>query len=286
MEKLDAHQHFWDMQRCEYPWLGPELGPIFRNFVPDDLAPTLAESGVSGTIAVQATHSQVETEWYLELAQNYPFIKGVVGWLDLTAYDFEEKLDTLATKGPLCGLRHQVHDEPQVEWLLQPKVLRGLRLLAAKDYTFDLLVRPPHLPMLPALFEAVPNGRWVIDHLAKPLIKSGELEPWLTDMRRVAYHPNVYCKVSGMITEADHQNWTVDNIRPYFEAVLQMFGPKRLLYGSDWPVCLLAGRYQQVHDLVASLIAALSSDEQAAIWAGTARQAYRGLRTADCGIYD
>ncbi len=275
MLKIDAHQHFWNLQRFEYPWLTPDLPTLYRNFEPDDLAPELTSNDISGTIVVQATHSEAETAWFLALAEANPFIKGVVGWLDLTAYNLEERLDRALAQGPLCGVRHQVHDEPDVEWLLQGKVVRGLRLLAEKNLTYDLLLRPPHLKILPALFEAVPSARWVIDHLAKPLIKRGEIEPWLTDLKRVSYYPNVYCKVSGMITEADHANWTIEDIRPYFEQVLRLFGPSRLLFGSDWPVCLLAGSYSRVNALLAQLVATLSETEQAAIWGQTALEAYR-----------
>ncbi len=275
MLKIDAHQHFWKLKEFNYPWLTSELTTLYRDFEPADLKPSLDENSVSGTIVVQATHSRAEAEWFLRLANENSFIKGVVGWVDLAAYDLDEQLEMLAAKGPLCGIRHQVHDEADPRWLLQGKILRGLRLVAHKELVYDLLLRPPHLKILPELFEAVPNMRWVIDHLAKPEIKSGQLEPWLSDLKRAAAYPNVYCKVSGMITEADQQNWTVADLRPYFEAVLRLFGPSRLLFGSDWPVCLLAGNYSQVNQAMTELTASLSETEQAAIWAQTAHGVYK-----------
>jgi L-fuconolactonase len=277
MYKLDSHQHFWDKDAFPYPWLKPDNNNIlYRNFTPPDLAPHLAETGVNGTIVVQATHHRGETEWFLKLAQQYEFIKGVVGWVDLTAYDIDEQLDRLIElgAGKLCGIRHQVHNEADPNWSVQPSVIRGLRILASKNLPFDLLFRPPHLKLLPELSRAVPEMRWVINHIAKPLIKDGVTEPWAEDMRQAAYLPNVYCKVSGMITEADHANWTVANIRPYFEQVLEFFKPNRLMWGSDWPVCTRAGTYRQVHDLMVELVAPLSENEQAAIWGKTAQEFY------------
>jgi L-fuconolactonase len=273
--KIDAHQHFWNLEKLAYPWLSPDATVLYRNFTPADLAPELAACGIDGTVFVQATHAEVEIDWVFELARENPFIKGVVGWLDITAPDLGEKLAAYRAKGPLCGIRHQVHDEPDPRWLLRPDVIDGLKLLAKQDVTFDLLLRPVHLPFIPELLRAVPDGHWVIDHISKPEIKDGKIEPWFQDLRRVAEFPNVYCKISGMITEADHANWTIENIRPYFERVLEMFGPKRLLYGSDWPVCLLAGSYRQVYELAAALTASLSQDEQAAFWGGTAQQVYK-----------
>ncbi len=273
MLKIDTHQHFWDLQRLTYPWLKPDMQPLYRNYVPSDLAPSLAACGVSGTIVVQATHDVAETEWLLSLAREASFIKGVVGWFDLMSPDLEAQVEAAMGRAPFCGVRHQVHDEPDPEWLLQERVVRGLRVLGHRGLPYDLLVRPVHLPVLPTLFATVPNMTWVVDHIAKPEIAHAPMQPWLADLRRVAAYPNVFCKLSGMVTEA-RRNWTLDDIRPYFEHVLEMFGPSRLMFGSDWPVCLLAGSYQQVHDLAAQLSASLSSTEQEAIWSRTARAVY------------
>jgi L-fuconolactonase len=273
MYKIDSHQHFWDLQQLTYPWMSPDQKVLYRDYTPADLAPVLAEMGVAGTVVVQATHAVRETEWFLSLAQQAGFIRGVVGWVDLTAPDVGDQVDRLRAMGPLVGIRHQVHEEADNEWIVREPVLQGLNTLAARDMPYDLLVRPPHLPVLPRLFDAVPGMTWIVDHLAKPYIARGELQPWQDDLARVAQYPNVVCKVSGMTTEAGAA-WTVDDIRPYFDAVLAMFGPSRLMFGSDWPVCLLAGSYQQVHDLVVELVRELSPDEQSAIWSGTARRVY------------
>jgi L-fuconolactonase len=275
MQKIDAHQHFWNLQKFSYPWLKPELGVLYRNFEPADLAPELAANGIDRTIVVQIIVSPAETEWLLSLAQANSFIKGVVGGLDLAAYNLDEQLDRLLASGPLCGLRLQLQGEPDQEWTLPGKVARGLRLLADKGLACDLLLRSHHLKSLPALFEAVPEGRWVIDHLAKPPIKSGQMEPWLSDLRQASYYPNVYCKVSGLLTETDPSKNALDQIRPYFEHALELFGPSRLLFGSDWPVCLRATSYSEVHSLMENLIGALTPEAQAAIWAETALSVYK-----------
>lgn len=275
MQKIDAHQHFWNLQKFPYAWLKPESEVLYRNYEPADLAPELAANGVDGTVVVQAIASLAETEWLLSLAEANSFIKGVVGGLDLAAYNLDEQLDRLLANGPLCGLRLQLQGEPDKEWVLQSKVARGLRLLAARGLACDLLLDPHHLKSLPALFEAVPEGRWVIDHLAKPPIKSGEMEPWLSDLRQASYYPNVYCKVSGLLTGADPSKNPLEQIRPYFEHALELFGPSRLLFGSDWPVCLRTGSYSEVCNLMESLIGTLTPEAQAAIWGETALSVYK-----------
>jgi len=274
MLKIDAHQHFWNIETLHYPWLSSELGILYRTYEPTDLEPHITACQVQGTVVVQAAHDLRETAWLIELAQQTPWIMGVVGWVGLTADDLEAQLSGFLPSGMLCGVRHQVHDELDPEWALQANVVRGLKVLAQHGLPYDLLVRPPHLKHLPRLFEHVPDMRWIVDHCAKPEIAAGTLEPWLSDMRAVAHYPNVYCKVSGLITEADHATWTTTDIRPYVEAVLELFGPSRLLWGSDWPVCLLGGSYERVHSLVNELIAELTPTEQAAIWGGTARSVY------------
>ncbi len=274
MLKIDSHQHFWDLQKFDYPWLNPGMEPLYRNFGPEDLAARLNEQGITGTVAVQATHSQPETEWLMAFSRQYSFVKGVVGWVDLTSYDLDQKLSRLNGLGCLVGIRHQVHDESDPRWLLQNKVLRGLRLVAEHNLTYDLLVRPVHLPVLPELFGEVDNLRWVVDHAAKPDIRNGQLEPWYSDLKRIAQYPNVYCKLSGLITEANQQSWQLADIRPYFERVLEIFGPHRLMFGSDWPVCLLAGSYGRVSQLMTELTSQLTPSEQAAIWGETAHEAY------------
>jgi L-fuconolactonase len=275
MQKIDAHQHFWNLQKFPYPWLKPEAGVLYRNYEPAGLAPELAATGIDGTIAVQFIASPAETEWLLALAKANSFIKGVVGGLDFAAYNLDEQLDKLLATGPLCGLRFRFQNEPSHEWALPGKVARGLRLVADKELACDLLLWPPQLKNLPVLFEAAPEGRWIINHLAKPPIKSGEMEPWLSDLRQASYYPNVYCKLSGLLTEADLNKDILEQIRPYFEHALELFGPSRLLFGSDWPMSLRAESYSQTYSIMESLISTLTPEAQAAIWGETALAVYK-----------
>lgn len=275
--RIDAHQHFWDIEKFEYPWLKPSNKILYRNYLPEDLAPLLPENFVVGTMAVQATSSKAETEWLLELTHQHNFIKGVVGWVDLMAPDVADHLDQLIERGPLCAIRHQVHDEQDNDWLLRPAVIRGLKAVAERGLAYDLLLRPVHLKVLPELFESVPDMTWVINHIAKPQIREGKHEGWSEGIKKIASLKNakVYCKVSGMITEADHSNWVIDDIRPYFSEVLEAFTPARLMMGSDWPVCLMAGEYGEVCNLVAELVDSLSETEQEQIWSRNAVEVYR-----------
>lgn len=275
--RIDAHQHFWDLDKFSYPWLKSTNQILYQNYLPSDLAPLLDENYIVGTIAVQASPSEAETEWLLSLAQagEKSFIKGVVGWADLMAPDISERLDRLAEQGPLSGLRHPVQDEQDNDWLLRPAVIRGLKAVAARGLAYDLQIRPLHFKALAELFKEVPDAVWVIEHLAKPHIREGKMEGWLEGIKQAAAHPNVYCKLSGMITEADYQNWTAEDIRPYFEVVVEAFKPERLLMGSDWPVCLMAGEYSEVCNLVAELVDLFSETEQEQIWSRNAAKVYR-----------
>jgi L-fuconolactonase len=243
-DRIDAHQHFWQLGRFDYAWMPPEPSPLRADFLPRHLAPILARNRFEGSIAVQATHDVRETEWLLELAGEFPFIKGVVGWVDLTDARVGDVLDGLQRRPAFKGVRHLVHDEPDPEWLLRADVLEGLRELERRGLPFDLLLRPQHLPLVPRLANEVPALRMVVDHIAKPPIASGRLEGWAEDMARAAAIPHVYAKLSGMITEADPAGWTADQLRPYVAHVFQVFGPDRLMFGSDWPVCLLAGNWK------------------------------------------
>ena len=244
--RIDAHQHFWDLDRFEYPWMPPAPSILRRAFLPGDLAPILEEHRFDGTVLVQAHTSLAETRWFLELADENVFILGVVGWCDLTGERVGDTLDELQRHPLLKGIRHPVHDEDDVRWLVRDDVIRGLCELARRGIPYDLLLRPIHLPLVPLLAERVPDLRMVIDHIAKPLIASHIFDGWAEDMARAAQIPQVSCKISGMITEADPENWTADDLRPYVQHVMSLFPPERLMFGSDWPVCLLAGRWKQV----------------------------------------
>ena len=244
--RIDAHQHYWELSRLDYSWMPAEPSPLRRDYRPSDLKPILDVHHFDGTVAVQAHHSLDEARWLLQLAGENDFIKGVVAWVDLTDPEAGKRLDELQRDARFKGVRHLVHDEPDPRWLLRPDVLRGLKELERRKIPYDLLLRPVHLPLVPVLAEKLPTLRMVIDHIAKPSIATGEFENWAHLMEAVFPIRQIYCKLSGMITEAAWHNWNASDLRPYVQFVLQGFGPERLMFGSDWPVCLLAGTWKEV----------------------------------------
>ena len=237
---IDSHQHFWDIERLEYPWMPPGDNVLRRNYLPEDLAPLLKRALVSKTIVVQAQQTMAETEFLFEIADANDFVAGVVPWVDLTDPMVGKTLDKLGRNKKFVGVRHQVHDEPNDRWLLRPDVLRGLSELAERGIAYDLLLRPRHLEYVPRLADRVPDLRMVVDHIAKPLIAEGALAGWADEIADVAAIPTVYCKISGLVTEADHNNWKPSDLRQYVSHVIDVFGWDRIMWGSDWPVCLLA----------------------------------------------
>jgi L-fuconolactonase len=248
MRRIDAHQHYWTVSREDYGWTRAGLPELDRDFLPDLLEPELAESRIDRSVLVQVLHSAAETSWLLELAGQHRSVAGVVGWIDLTEDPdrIAEDLAALAAHPKFVGIRHLVHEEPDDEWLIRGDVLRGLEVLQTAAVPFDLLLRPKHLRLVPILSDRLPTLRMVIDHIAKPAIASRSLEPWSTDFGVAASNPNVWCKLSGMVTEADHERWVPGDLAPYVEAALAAFGSERLMFGSDWPVCNLAATYSQV----------------------------------------
>jgi L-fuconolactonase len=275
---VDAHHHFWDPARATYPWLTPDLAAIDRAFGPEDLEPLLAASGIGRTVVVQARHGLDETRELLEIAATCRSVEGVVGWVDLTDPAVGTTLDALregAGGSRLVGIRHQVDDEPDPEWLLRPDVRRGLRAVAAAGLAYDLLVRPRELPAALGIVRALPDLRFVVDHLAKPPIREGALEPWATLIGRLGPLDNASCKVSGLVTEADWGAWTVDDLAPFVRHAIGVFGPSRLMFGSDWPVCLLAAPYPRVVEAARSLTAELSKADRDLVFGETARRVYR-----------
>jgi L-fuconolactonase len=279
MGRVDAHHHLWDVARRAYPWMdGPWADPLRRAFTPDDLGPLAAAHDVEATVVVQAVGDEDETRELLAIAEGSPLIAGVVGWVDLTASDVAERVAALR-EGPggdrLVGLRHQVEDEPDPRWLLRPDVVRGLTAVGEAGLVDDLLVKPPQLPAAAEVARRLPGVRFVLDHLAKPDIAAGMWEPWasgLADLAEAGSH--VTAKVSGLVTEADHHRWSASQIRPYVEHALACFGPERLMFGSDWPVCLLAADYAAVVELAETLLADLDERERAAAFGTTARRVY------------
>lgn len=273
---LDAHQHFWELHRFNYGWLdAPQLAPIRRNFLPADLVPLLPTAGVDKTIFVQTQHNRAESRWVLRLAEQYDFIAGVVGWVDLASPDCERQLLELRGNPKFVGVRHITQDEPDENFIVRDDVLAGLAVLEKHGVPFDLLFYVQHLRHAATLGRRFPELPLVIDHLAKPRIKAGEMSGWSDDLRAAARFPNVYCKLSGMVTEADWQHWRPSDLRPYVRAALDAFGPERCMFGSDWPVCLLAGSYQAVVEALRDCVADLSPGEREWIFERTARTFYR-----------
>jgi L-fuconolactonase len=275
---VDAHHHFWDPARAEYPWLTDELALIRRAFTPDDLAPLLAATRVEATVLVQTRASVDETREFLATAVATPFIRGVVGWVDLTDRGVADTLAELRGEvggERLVGIRHQVHDEPDPDWLRRDDVRRGIRTVGDAGLVYDLLVRSRELPAALDTARALPETRFIIDHIAKPPIASHELEPWSDLLRPFGSLPNVWCKVSGMVTEADWETWQPADLQPYVDYVLEIFGPNRVLFGSDWPVCLLAASYQRVFDAAREALSELSPTESSAVFGDTATEVYR-----------
>lgn len=277
---VDSHQHFWQLGRFDYPWMSPELGVLYRDYLPSHLESILKKCGVAKTVLVQASNSLAETHWLLSLAEGYSFIAGVVGWVDLTDAGLERELAILVANPKFKGLRHLVESEPAEDWLAQPSVLQGLRTLATFGVSYDLLVHTRHLKYARTVAESCPELRLVIDHMAKPPIAGGEIREWSQQIKSLAASPNVYCKMSGLVTEANHNSWRSEDLRPFVERAFEYFGPGRMLFGSDWPVCLLAATYDQVLESFQSILAGLSEPDRKAVFGENAADFYQLEREA------
>lgn len=259
---IDSHQHFWQYEPEKHAWIDDDMAVIRKDFMPKDLAKVLLENRVEGCIAVQADQTLAETHFLIELANKNSFIKGVVGWIDLRDPKVSKDLDRFEDVRIVKGFRHVVQGEPDHNFLLRAAFLEGIAQLQERNFTYDILVFPHQLGAVLEFVKIFPNQKFVIDHLAKPYIKDGYFEGWATMMKAIAKHENVYCKLSGMITEADYQNWRPEQMHPYLNVVLEAFGPRRCMFGSDWPVCLVAAEYGQVKQLVENHIKKLSAEEQ------------------------
>ncbi|MBV9897727.1 MAG: amidohydrolase family protein [Chloroflexi bacterium] len=270
---IDAHHHFWDTTRYQYPWMTAELDRIRRPFSPTDLQPHLAATDVVGTVLVQTRADLDETREFLRIAADNAFVCGVVGWVDLTDPAVTDVLGEIRTD-KLAAIRHQVHDEADPEWLLRPDVRRGLAAVADAALVYDLLVRTRELPAAITVVREMPNARFVLDHLAKPPFVSGDLHAWAAEVRELARSENVVAKLSGLVTEADWKSWTPQTLQPAVDVALEAFGPQRLMFGSDWPVCLVAASYEQVHQTAQQLTAALSESERMEVFSQTAIRSY------------
>jgi L-fuconolactonase len=270
--RIDAHQHFWKYDAREYDWIGADMEVLRRDFLPDDLLPELRRAGFQGSIAVQVRQSLEETRFLLELAERNPFVLGVVGWVDLLSPEAGAQLDGLRGASKLVGVRHIVQSEPDDRFLLSDSFGRGLAMLQERGLAYDLLIYPRHLRVAAELVARFPTLRFVLDHAAKPEIRTGEIRGWAADLQALAALPNVTCKLSGLVTEADWKTWTPDGIRPYLDEAWDAFGPDRLLIGSDWPVCTLAADYGRTMGLVLDYLSRRPAAEQEAVCGGNARR--------------
>ncbi|MFT4033384.1 MAG: amidohydrolase family protein [Siphonobacter sp.] len=273
--KIDSHQHFWHFDEARHSWITPAMEAIRRDFMPEDLLPHLQANGIDGCIAVQADQTENETEFLLGLAQQHEFIKGVVGWIDLRSEHIKERLEYFKLFPKLKGFRHIVQNEPDELFLLRTEFTDGIRALEEYDFTYDILIYHNQLSVAREFVTRLPNQRFVIDHLAKPAIKLGTPEKWIQDIQSLAKRENVWCKVSGLVTEADWAEWTPAQIRPYLDVVFEAFGADRVMFGSDWPVCQLAITYDFWIELLHEYVSKFSIDDQAKFWGGNASHFYK-----------
>ena len=273
---IDAHQHFWMYDAHRDSWINEDMAALRRDFLPEHLLGELRSNNVDGCIAVQVDQSEAETSFLLQVADRYQEVQGVVGWVDLRCPNLKERLQYFSEFKKLRGFRHIVQSEPDDRFLLRDDFCQGIEQLGRFHFTYDILVYPPQLPAAIELVRRFPQQAFVIDHIAKPFIRRGELEPWATHMREISSNANVWCKLSGLVTEAAWGQWNAADFDPYFDVVLKSFGPDRLMFGSDWPVCLLSGSYSQVKQLVTEAVAHLTPEEQAKIF-GLNAVAFYGL---------
>jgi L-fuconolactonase len=270
---IDSHQHFWHYDAARYEWIDDSMAPLKRDFLPAELRRVTTAAGVDGTIAVQARQSEDETQWLLDLGDEDPFIRGVVGWVDLCASDAARQVERLAAEPRIVGIRHAVQAEP-AGFMDRADFRRGVAAIAEHGLVYDILIYERQLTEATGFAAAFPEQRFVLDHLGKPDIRNGSLAGWRRQLQALAALPHVWCKLSGLVTEADWRTWTPTDLRPYLDAALEAFGPSRLMFGSDWPVCTVAATYDQVVALVRDAIADYSADEQALILSKTAEDVY------------
>jgi L-fuconolactonase len=275
MIRIDAHQHFWKYSAAEYGWINEQMAVLQRDFLPRDLKLLLDESGFDGSIAVQARQSLEETRWLLELAEQNKFILGVVGWVDLCSPQLHDQLEEVAAHQKLVGVRHVLQDETDDRFMLRPDFQRGIAQLAGFSLAYDLLLHPRHLPIATELVRQFPAQTFVLDHLAKPAIANGLVEPWRRDLRELAKCPNASCKLSGMVTEARWKTWTPGDFRPYLDAVLDAFDVSRLMIGSDWPVCTLSAEYVRTLGIVIDFLDQLTEEQRGGILGGNCARIYK-----------
>lgn len=262
MNRIDAHQHFWKFDPVRDSWITDEMEMIQRDFLPEDIQSLLKQNGFNGCVAIQSDQSEAETIFHLENAEKFDFIKGVVGWIDLQSENIEERLQYYSRFNKLKGFRHILQGEARRDLMLQPSFLNGISLLKKYNFTYDILIFQDQLHYISKLVSLFPQQRFVLDHLAKPNIKSGEIEEWEKEIKRVSQFENLYCKISGMVTEADWKNWRKQDFKPYLDVIVGSFGTSRIMFGSDWPVCLMAATYNEVAAVAEDYFSSFSKDEQ------------------------
>lgn len=275
--RIDAHQHFWIYRMEEYPWISLGMKSLQQDFLPSHLLPLLQQNRFDGSVTVQARQSETETHWLLNLASQFSFIKGVVGWTDLCSPDAKHRINSLAANPKLSGLRHVLHDEADPAYMLRTDFMKGLACLEETGLAFDLLIFPEHLPNALKLVKQFPKQNFILDHLGKPKIRTGNISPWKEQIQELATFPNVSCKLSGMVTEADIAHWAPDDFTRYLDVVTACFGPSRLMIGSDWPVCTLGGSYSRIMQIVKDYIGRFPLQEQEKILGENAVRIYRLL---------
>ncbi len=274
MMRIDSHQHFWRYSPVEHTWMSDEMAALKRDFLPKALESLLASTGFRGSVGVQARQSLEETRWLLELADRHEFIRAVVGWVDLRGEDLPQQLKTFAQHPTLVGVRHVIQDEPDDEFMLRPEFRRGISRLREFDLTYDLLLFPKHLPAAVRLVEEFPDQPFVLDHIAKPKIGERLLSPWRDDIEALAALPNVYCKLSGMVTEAKWKQWRPEDFHAYLDVIFEAFGADRLMIGSDWPVCMLSGDYSSTMQIVIDYLRRFPAEAQASVLGGNCARFY------------
>jgi L-fuconolactonase len=272
--KIDSHQHFWKYNSTEFGWINDGMMELKKDFLPEDLFKEQHIAGFDGSIAVQARQTFEETRWLLSLADKFKFIRGIVGWVDLCSKVPEKQLDEFVSHKGAVGVRHVVHDEPDINFILRSDFTNGIKKLEWYGLTYDLLIFPKHLPNTIQFVKKFPHQIFVLDHIGKPFIKDQIFSPWKECIEQLAELPNVFCKLSGMTTEADWKNWRPSDINPYLDIIFKSFGTDRLMIGSDWPVCTLTGNYSQIMEVIADYIQDLSGSEQSKIMGGNAEKVY------------
>lgn len=272
---IDSHHHLWKFSAGEYPWIDESMEVLRRDYLPQDLLRESETTGTEGTVVIQARQNMEETRWLLDLAGKHPFIRGVVGWVDLRSPVLQSQLEEFAGKGKLVGVRHVIQDEPDEGFMLLPQFVRGIGMLREQNLVYDLLLFPRHLVHAVKLVGMFPDQRFVLDHMAKPCIASGALQPWKDHIESLAALPNVWCKISGMVTEADRKVWKYEDFIPYMEVVTRAFGIERIMLGSDWPVCRLAGEYEEVLGIPLRYFSGFSRDSKERIYRSNAMECYQ-----------